>query len=157
MSDEIDKDNIGPLPEPKKRGRRKRAVSEKERERWNSPEWKEHLKEIGIQKGTPKHPDSGRKATPKETKEWLAGKSQDVAELLYNMAFDDTIPAKERMKAAMWVAEMTMAKAPTEQKIEVNHTNDIGAMLLEAQRMMATSKLIDVTPKPKVIEDDSDV
>ncbi|GCA50626.1 hypothetical protein CN157_09310 [Sinorhizobium meliloti] len=160
MSDEIDNETgneikLDVIPElPRKKGRRKRTVTDQERERKQSPEWQEHLKKIGFQKGREK--TGGRVATPKETKEWLAGKSQDVAELLYNMAFDDTIPAKERMKAAMWVAEMTMAKAPTEQKVEVNHTHDIGAMLLEAQRM-ATSKLIDVTPKPKVIEDDSDV
>ncbi|ASP88176.1 hypothetical protein CDO26_27905 (plasmid) [Sinorhizobium meliloti] len=162
MSDEIDNEtgneiklDVIPSPPKKKGGRRKRAVSEKEQERWNSPEWHEHLKKIGRQKGDPKVPGSGRRATPKETKEWIAGKSIDVAEFMWDLMNDDTQPIKERRAAAVWLGEMSMAKAPTESKVEVNHTHDIPAMLLEAQRM-ATSKLIDVTPKPKVIEDDSD-
>ncbi|WP_050979904.1 hypothetical protein [Sinorhizobium sojae] len=152
---EIETD-IGPLPAPpkKKGGRRKRAVNPKEQERWQSDEWKEHLKKVGFQKGREK--TGGRVATPKETKEWIAGKSQDVAQFMWDLMHDDTQPIKERRAAAVWLGEMSMAKAPTEQKVEVNHTHDIGAMLLEAQRM-ATTKLIDVTPKPKVIEDDSDV
>lgn len=74
-----------------------------------------------------------------------------MAQLLYDMAFDDTIPARERMKAAMWIAEMSISKAPVEQKVEINHTHDIGQMLLEAQRM-ASKPLIDVTPKLPVID-----
>ena len=144
-------DDIGPLPKPprKKGGTKKRAISDKERERWASPEWNEHLKKVGFQKGREK--TGGAVATPKETKEWLAGRSQDVAELLYQMAFDEDLPAKERMKAAMWIAEMSISKAPVEQKVEVNHTHDIGSMLLEAQRM-ANKPLIDITPKPLAIE-----
>ncbi|MDW9768601.1 hypothetical protein [Sinorhizobium meliloti] len=160
MNDEIDNEtgneiklDVIPSPPKKKGGRRKRAVSEKEQERWQTDEWKDHLKKIGFQKGREK--TGGRVATPKETKEWIAGKSINVAEFMWDLMNDDTQPIKERRAAAVWLGEMSMAKAPTEQKVEVNHTHDIGAMLLEAQRM-ATSKLIDVTPKPKAIEDDSD-
>lgn len=155
MNNEIETD-IGPLPDlPRKKGRKRRTVSEKEMERLKSPEHLERLKQNGFQKGREK--TGGRVATPKDTKEWIAGKSQDVAELLYNMAFDDTIPAKERMKAAMWVAEMSMSKAPVEQKVEVNHTHDIGAMLLEAQRLASGTKALekpmkDVTPAVPMIE-----
>ena len=145
--------DIGPLPDTprKKRGSRRRVVTAEEREKKQSPEWKEHLRTIGFQKGRSR--TGGRVATPKETKEWLAGKSQDVAQLLYDMAFDEDLPARERIKAATWIAEMTMARAPTEQKVEVTHTHDIGAMLLEAQRL-ASSKLIDVSPKPIAIDND---
>jgi len=120
-----------------------------------SPEFLAHLKSIGRKKGDPKVPGSGSKATPKETKEWLAGRSQSVAELLYNMAFDENIPAKERMRAAMWIAEMSMSKAPVEQEIKVSHTHDIGALLQEAKRL-AAKNMIDVTPTPKLIEGDKD-
>ena len=156
MSDEINLNDLGPLPEPpRKKGRRRRIVTEEERAKKTSPEWKEHLRKIGIQKGATKHPDSGRKATPKETKEWLAGKSRDVAEFMYEVMNDDAQPIKERIRAAQWLGEMSMSKAPSEQKVEVNHTYDVNAMLLEAQRM-ASAKLIDITPKPLSIEGDTD-
>ena len=152
MSDSpIDKDNVGPLPElPRKKGRgRKRVVSAEERALKTSPEWQEHLRTIGFKKGREK--TGGRVATPKETKDWIAGRSQDVAQFMYDIMNDEDQPVKERIRAAQWLGEMSMSKAPAEQKIEVNHNHDIGAMLLEAQRL-ASSRLIDVTPNHNAID-----
>lgn len=156
MSD-FDRENVGPLPTPsRKKGQgRKRLVTAEEREKKTSPEWKEHLRNIGRKKGDPKIPGSGSKATPKETKEWIAGKSIDVAEFMFEVMNDPDQPVKERIRAAQWLGEMSMSKAPVEQKVEVNHTHDIGQMLLEAQRM-ASKPLIDITPLPKAIEGDSE-
>lgn|GEM_PF-5469459 len=160
MSDEIDNETgneikLDVIPElPRKKGRRKRTVTDQERERKQSPEWQEHLKKIGFQKGREK--TGGRVATPKEAKELAKSASVEVVQFMRDVMNDDTAALRERIKAAQWLGEISLSKAPSEQKVEVNHTHDIGAMLLEAQRM-ATSKLIDVTPKPKVIEDDSDV
>ncbi|WP_455918654.1 hypothetical protein [Ensifer canadensis] len=155
MSDEIDLNNLGPLPEPpRKKGRRRRIVTEEERANKTSPENLERLRKIGFQKGREK--TGGRVATPKETKEWVAGKSRDVAEFMYEVMNDDAQPIKERIRAAQWLGEMSMSKAPSEQKVEVNHVYDVNAMLLEAQRM-ASAKLIDITPKPLSIEGETDV
>jgi len=160
LSDEIDNETgneikLDVIPElPRKKGRRKRTVTDQERERKQSPEWQEHLKKIGFQKGREK--TGGRVATPKEAKELAKSASVEVVQFMRDVMNDDTAALRERIKAAQWLGEISLSKAPSEQKVEVNHTHDIGAMLLEAQRM-ATSKLIDVTPKPKVIEDDSDV
>lgn len=150
MSDS-DIDNVGPLPAPKrKKGQaRKRVVTQEEIDRKSTPEFQEHLRKIGFQKGRKK--TGGTVPTPKETKEWIAGKSIDVAEFMYEVMNDPDQPVKERIRAAQWLGEMSMSKAPVEQKVEVNHTHDIGAMLLEAQRM-ASKSLIDVTPKLPVID-----
>jgi hypothetical protein len=149
--------DIGPLPDlPRKKGRKKRTMSAAEREQKTSPEWNEHLKQIGFQKGRAK--TGGRVATPKETKEWIASKAQDVAELLYDMAFDEEIAPKERMKAAMWVAEMSMSKAPTETNVQVNHSVSIAEMLTQinqarvAASNSTTHELIDITPTPDIVE-----
>lgn len=152
MSDEIDIEELGPLPDTprKKRGSRRRAVSDKEREFKQSDEWKNHLRTIGFQKGRQK--TGGRIATPKETKEWIAGKSKDVAEFMLNVMNDDTAPMRERLKAAQWLGEMSMAKAPTQQEIKVDHSYSISNLLLEAQRN-AGKPIIDVTPTPPAIED----
>ncbi|MGQ3209530.1 hypothetical protein [Shinella sp.] len=155
MSDETPDDekpniDLGPLPDlPRKKGRRKRVVPEHERMKKGSPEWDEHMRRIGRKKGDPKVPGSGRKATPKETKEWLSGKSLDVAKLLYDIAFDDTVAAKDRIKAAMWVAEMSIAKAPTQSEVKVSHSHTIADMLAEINSMRLTdnSKTIDLTAK----------
>lgn len=154
---EFDPENVGPIPAPKrKKGQtRKRVVTPEELEKRRSPEFLEHLKKIGRKKGDPKVPGSGSKATPKETKEWIAGKSINVAEFMFEIMNDDTQPTKERIRAAQWLGEMSMSKAPVEQKVEVNHNHDIGQMLLEAQRL-ASKPLIDITPLPKTIEGDKD-
>ncbi|WP_037454246.1 hypothetical protein [Sinorhizobium fredii] len=154
---EIESD-IGPLPDlPRKKGRKKRTVSQEEMDRLKSPEHIDRLKRVGFQKGREK--TGGRVPTPKETKEWLAGKTQDVAELLYDMAFDDTIPAKERMKAAMWIAEMNISKAPTEQTVNVNHNHQISDMMArinedrQARQIEVGSKpMKDITPAAPVID-----
>ncbi|MDX0947224.1 hypothetical protein GOD93_16355 [Sinorhizobium medicae] len=160
MSDEIDNEtgneiklDVIPSPPKKKGGRRKRAVSEKEQERWQSPEWKDHLKKIGFQKGREK--TGGRVATPKETKEWIAGKSINVAEFMWDLMNDDTQPIKERRAAAVWLGEMSMAKAPVQQEIKVDHNYNLNNMLIEAQRN-AGKPILDITPNPIAIEDDTD-
>lgn len=154
---DFDREKVGPLPTPsRKKGQgRKRVVTAEEREKKTSPEWKEHLRNIGRKKGDPKVPGSGSKATPKETKEWIAGKSINVAEFMFEIMNDDTQPTKERIRAAQWLGEMSMSKAPVEQEIKVSHTHDIGALLQEAKRL-AAKNMIDVTPAPKVIEGDKD-
>ena len=156
MSD-FDPENVGPIPAPKRKSgqARKRVVTAEEREKKTSPEWKEHLRNIGRKKGDPKVPGSGSKATPKETKEWIAGKSINVAEFMFEIMNDDTQPTKERIRAAQWLGEMSMSKAPVEQEIKVSHSHDIGALLQEAKRL-AAKNMIDVTPTPKLIEGDKD-
>ncbi|RVJ16634.1 hypothetical protein CN184_28235 [Sinorhizobium medicae] len=160
MSDEIDNEtgneiklDVIPSPPKKKGGRRKRAVSEKEQERWQTDEWKDHLKKIGFQKGREK--TGGRVATPKETKEWIAGKSINVAEFMWDLMNDDTQPIKERRAAAVWLGEMSMAKAPVQQEIKVDHNYNLNNMLIEAQRN-AGKPILDITPNPIAIEEDKD-
>lgn len=144
--------DLSTLPDlPRKRGRKKRHVPEEERMKKGSPEWAEHMRNIGFKKGDGRGgraSGGGRVATPKETKEWLSGRSLDVAQLLYDMAFDEDVPAKDRIKAAMWVAEMTIAKAPTQSEVKVAHTHSIADMLAEvnALRLSDNSKTIDITP-----------
>lgn len=149
----IDMNSIGPLPEVRrKRGRPKKVVvSEAEQARRTSPEHIEHLKKIGFQKGHAKV--GGRQATPKETKDWIAGKSMDVGVFMLALMNDDTQPMKERYKAAAWLGEMSMSKAPTSQEIKVDHTYNLNNMLLDAQKMagnppplIAEHPIIDVTP-----------
>ncbi|MGH0331034.1 hypothetical protein [Sinorhizobium meliloti] len=160
MSDEIDNEtgneiklDVIPSPPKKKGGRRKRAVSEKEQKRWQTDEWKDHLKKIGFQKGREK--TGGRVATPKETKEWIAGKSINVAEFMWDLMNDDTQPIKERRAAAVWLGEMSMAKAPVQQEIKVDHNYNLNNMLIEAQRN-AGKPILDITPNPIAIEEDKD-
>lgn len=148
--------DLSTLPDlPRKRGRKKRHVPEEERMKKGSPEWAEHMRNIGFKKGDGRGgraSGGGRVATPKETKEWLSGKSLDVAQLLYDMAFDEDVPAKDRIKAAMWVAEMTIAKAPTQSEVKVDHNYNLGMMLLEAQKLAGNAlpspeaPIIDITP-----------
>jgi hypothetical protein len=154
------------LPElPRKTGKRRgnRFVSAEERALKTSPEWKEQLAQHGFQKGRKK--TGGRKATPKETKEWIAGKSIDVAEFMYNAMNDETQPLKERIKAAQWLGDMSMSRAPTESTVKVDHTYNIGNMLLEAQKLASLQppmkditpvEIIDATPKLSVRSADND-
>ncbi|AEG09289.1 MULTISPECIES: hypothetical protein [Sinorhizobium] len=160
MSDEIDNGNeteneikfdISEFPEIKrKKGRRKRTVTEKERERWQSPEWNDHLKKIGRQKGDPKVPGSGRRPTPKEAKELANSKSVEVVEFMLSVMRDEDASMKDRMKAAAYLGDMTLSKAPTESKVEVNHTHQIVDMMarINAQR----HGIKDITPATPVIE-----
>ncbi|MBD8663123.1 hypothetical protein IFT59_07635 [Rhizobium sp. CFBP 8752] len=138
-------DALGPLPQPrrKKGAPRRRAVSAEELAKKKSPEFQEHLRNIGFKAGRTK--TGGTVATPKEAKEWAATRSLDVMKFMFDVMTDEDQPTKERIRAAQWLGEMSMSKAPVEQKVEVNHTHDIGAMLLEAQRMVSKS-LVDVTP-----------
>jgi hypothetical protein len=153
---DLTKDNIGPLPERKKSRRKVVETPDKPNGR-KSPENIERLKKIGFQKGQSGNP-GGRKATPKETKEWLEGKGLDMAQLLYDMALDESIHPKERMKAAMWVAEISVAKSSSEQKITVNHNHDIADMLsrINQARLKDDGKTIDITPNHLAIGDVSD-
>lgn len=146
MSDEIDKSVLPDLPSRRKKSGRRRTVSDEERALKTSPEWKERLAKNGFQKGRAK--TGGRKATPKETKEWIAGKSIDVAEFMYNAMNDDTQPLKERIKAAQWLGDMSMSKAPTESTVKVDHTYNLGNMLLEAQKLASLPPpMKDITPE----------
>lgn len=135
MSDEIDTSVLPELPRKRSQAGRRRTMSESERALKTSPEWKEKIAKHGFQKGMQKIPGSGKKSTPKETKEWIAERSIDVAEFMYNAMNDDTQPLKERIKAAQWLGDMSMSKAPTESTVKVDHTYDIGSMLLEAQKL----------------------
>lgn len=157
----------GPIPETtrKKGGTRRRTMTAEEKAFRTSDEWKEHMRSIGFKKGDGRGgraSGGGAIKTPKETKEWIASRSLDVAEFMYSMMTDENQPAKERIKAAAWLGEMSMSKAPVEQKMEVNHTHDIGAMLLEAQRLASKPLIdikptvIDVTPEPKGGTDNED-
>ncbi|AYD01730.1 hypothetical protein [Neorhizobium sp. NCHU2750] len=147
-------DILGPLPEPNKRRKRTRTVPPEERAKKQSPEFQEHLRKIGFQKGRKK--TGGTVPTPKETKEFLNGKGLEAAEMMWALANDPDVKDDTRRKALEYILSISVSRAATETKVEVNHTHDIGAMLLEAQRM-ASKPLIDVTPKlPKVIEGDSE-
>ena len=48
-----------------------------------------------------------------------------------------------RVKAALWFIEPFLPNKPKE--ITVNHTHDLGAMLLEAQKLAART-IVDITP-----------
>ncbi|WP_145643264.1 hypothetical protein [Neorhizobium alkalisoli] len=92
-----------------------------------------------------KEKTGGRIATPKETKEWISGKSLDVAEFMYGVMNDESQPVKERIKAAAWLGEMSMAKAPTQQEINVNHSHTIANMLASVNMdRLENSKTIDL-------------
>lgn len=146
-------DRLGPLPEPNKRKKRSRTVSPEERAKKQTPEFQEHLRKIGFQKGRKK--TGGTVPTPKETKEFLNGKGLEAAEMMWELANDPDVKDDTRRKALEYILSISVSRAPTEQKVEVNHTHDIGAMLLEAQRM-ASKPIIDITPVPKVIEGDTE-
>ncbi len=146
-------DILGPLPEPNKRRKRTRTVPPEELAKKQSPEFQEHLRKIGFQKGRKK--TGGRVATPVETKEFLNGKGLEAAEMMWELANDPDVKDDTRRKALEYILSISVSRAPTEQKVEVNHTHDIGAMLLEAQRM-ASKPVIDITPLPKAIEGDSE-
>lgn len=148
MTDQIDTSVLPELPRKRAQAGRRRTMSDSERALKTSPEWKEKLAKTGFQKGMQKVPGSGRKATPKETKEWIAERSIDVAEFMYRAMNDETQPLKERIKAAQWLGDMSMSKAPTETNVKVDHTYNIGNMLLEAQKLasLPPSPMKDITP-----------
>lgn len=137
------------LPEPpRKRGRRKRIVPESERMKKTSPEWAAHMKAIGRKKGDPKVPGSGRKKTPKEAKELVDSRSEEVVEFLFRVMNDEEAQLKERIKAAQWLGDISLSKAATRQTVDVNHKHSIADMLSEvnALRLSDNSKTIDITP-----------
>lgn len=122
-----------------------------------SPEHREHLKKIGRKKGDPKVPGSGRVALPEDVKQAMASKTMQAVETVYDVMMNSSNDMA-RIKAAAYLLDPFVAKAAT--KVDVNHTHDIGQMLLEAQRMASVNHLSpmkDITPKQPVIEGDKDV
>ena len=150
---DFDKDELGPLPEFNKRKKRTRTVSPEERAKKQSPEFREHLKNIGFKKGQAKV--GGRIATPRETKEFLSDKGVDAAKMMWQLATDPDVKDDTRRKALEYILSISVSRAPTQSEVKVDHNYNISNMLLEAQRM-ASGPIIDVTPVPKAIECDTE-
>lgn len=146
-------DALGPLPEPNKRKKRTRRVSDEERAKKQSPEFQAHLRSIGFQKGRKK--TGGTVPTPKETKDFLNGKGLEAAEMMWTLANDPEVKDDTRRKALEYILSISVSRAPTQSEVKVDHNYNISNMLLEAQRM-ASNPIIYVTPVPKAIEGDTD-
>lgn len=64
---------------------------------------------------------------------------------MYRVMNDETQPVKERIRAAQWMGEMSMAKAPTQQEINVNHSHTIANMLASVNMdRLENAKTIDL-------------
>ncbi|MFD1326760.1 hypothetical protein [Mycoplana ramosa] len=128
---------------PKKRP--KRAVSQQERERLQSPEHREHLKTIGFQKGRKK--TGGTVPIPQEVKEALAKRTMDAVETLADVMLNSSND-NARVKAAAYFLDPFVAKAATQQEIKVDHRHHIAGLLAEINqaRLKDDRKTIDVTP-----------
>lgn len=119
-----------------------------------SPEFKEHLKKVGFQKGHEKK--GGRKALPKELKEAMRERTFDALDTMIDLMENSPNPVV-KLKAAQYLLDPFISKAPVEKNVNVNHSVSIADMLAEINQQRQ-SKLIDVTPRsalPKVIEEEA--
>lgn len=117
-----------------------------------SPEFKEHLKKVGFQKGHEKK--GGRKALPKELKEAMRERTFDALDTMMDLMENCPNPAV-KYKAAAYVLDVFVSKSPVEKNVNVNHSVSIADMLAEINQQRQ-NKLIDVTPRsdlPVVIEE----
>lgn len=110
-----------------------------------SPEHKEHLKRVGKQKGCAK--TGGKIALPAEVKEAMSTKTLDAVEIVYDLMMNSSNDMA-RLKAAEYLLNPFVSKAPTEANVTVNHNHAIADMLsqINQARLKDDSKTIDITP-----------
>lgn len=105
-----------------------------------SPENVARLKAQGFQKGRQK--TGGREALAPDVKSALQERTLDAIAVLEDVMINSSND-NARVKAALWFIEPFLPHKPKE--ITINHTHDLGAMLLEAQKLAART-IVDITP-----------
>lgn len=93
-------------------------MSESKIDKRKSPEFAEHLKKVGFQKGHPKY--GGRKKLDEDLRLAMAEKSFDAFETMVELMETSTNPAV-RFKAAEYVLSPFVQRAPIEVKHEHKH------------------------------------